>query len=180
MARKKSSGKTFSHRKSSPKLQGGKHPWLQQNEWWARGKCQEMRLGEEAGGRPDRNLCIALSIWNFNLYSMHSIEWCLGGRTCAFKLLLWLLCGKRHGEGRSGNETHLGSNCPWGKGWGSVAWTRGSSGDRDKWMDLRESFWKCISTLGNTLGVGSREKEVLRMTHKFLAPATGWIVDNLY
>lgn len=30
------------------------------------------------------------------------------------------------------------------------------------------------------LGVGGKGKEVLRMTHKFLAGATGWIVDNLY
>lgn len=56
----------------------------------------------------------------------------------------------------------------------------GSSGAGEKWVDLRESFWKCISTLDDVLGVGGKGKEVVRMTHKFLAH-TNWVDgDNLY
>lgn len=54
-----------------------------------------------------------------------------------------------------------------------------SRGDRKKWMDFR-GFWKLNSIRSDILGVGGKGKEVLRMTHKFLAGATGWIVDNLY
>lgn len=47
-------------------------------------------------------------------------------------------------------------------------------------MDLRQSVWKCISTLGDVLGVGGKGKEAARMTHKFLAHANWVDGDNLY
>ena len=60
-----------------------------------------------------------------------------------------------------------------------MAWTNGSSGEGEKWRDLKESFWKCDSILSHVLGVGGKGNEVTRMT-----PVSGssneWIVDNLY
>lgn len=56
----------------------------------------------------------------------------------------------------------------------------GSGGAGEKWMDLRESVWKCISTLGDVLGVGGKGKEAVRMTHQFLAHANWVDGDNLY
>ena len=35
-----------------------------------------------------------------------------------------------------------------------------SSGDEEKWMGSRERVGKCLSTLGDVLGVGGKGKEV--------------------
>lgn len=76
----------------------------------AKGKCQEIRLEKLVGGRSGRNLCLMLSILDFNLHSLGSIEGHLRGLICTFKRSLWLLSGEWNGEGRSGSETHLENN----------------------------------------------------------------------
>lgn len=100
---------------------------------------------------------ITASIWNFNSHSVRSIEECLGDLTCAFKSLQ-LLHGGMVWKGQE-VEVRLSWKGVSGEGGGQQylgVWEREAVGmKRSGWI---QCVGKCLSTLGDVLGVGGKER----------------------